>query len=205
MDGSSDVTSNNFRRSLRFVTHLAKLFNVSSPNDHVALVVYTDESETIFNLTDHLSYQEVKQAISGVRYPNKMKRNVGKGLKHVKNNILASSKRSGVPKIVISLQNQKSDDGIDVISQELRANGTKVFAVGNGNIIAKGQLKEIAFKPNGDYVKTISYDVMDLPSFAQEMKQSICTGKSEERHLISFFCCCSLSRQNTLTLFCIPA
>ena len=180
LDGSTDVTLSNFKRSLRFVSNLAKLFNVSSPNDHVALVVYAEESETIFNLTDHLSYQEVKQAISVVRYPNKMKRNVGKGLKHVKNNVLANSGRSGVPKIVISLQNRKSDDGIDIISQQMKADGTKVFGVGNGNIIADGQLKEIAFKPNEDYFKTVAYDVIDLPSFAQQMKKSICKGISDK-------------------------
>ena len=181
VDGSSDVTFSNFRGSLRFVKNLAKVFNVSLPEAHVALVVYAEESETIFNLTDHLS-EQIKQAISGVRYPNKMKRHVGKGLKGVKNGVLASSGRNGVPKIVISLQNRRSDDGIDVISQEIRANGIRVFAVGNGNQIANGQLKEIAFKPNEYYFKTVAYDDIDLPYFAQQMKHSICKGKGVDHY-----------------------
>ena len=184
MDGSSDVTFNNFKRSLRFVKNLAKLFNVSLPNDHVALVVYAEESETIFNLTNHLSYQDLKRAVSDAHYPNKMKRNVGKGLKHIQSNVLASSGRSGVPKIVISLQNGKSDDGIDSISQELRKNGTRVFGVGNGDKVASGQLKEIAFKPNKDYFKTVAYGHIDSPSFAQQIKQSICKGISYKSFII---------------------
>ena len=179
VDGSSYVTFNYFRSSLRFVKNLAKAFNVSFTDAHVALVVYAEESETIFNLTDHLSYGQIKHAISGVRYPNKEKRNVGKGLRSVKNSVLASNGRSGVPKIIISLQNGKSDDGIDVISQEIRANGIRVFSVGpNNRPIANGQLKEIAYKPSEYYFKNIAYESIDFDFFVQDIKQSICKGKS---------------------------
>ena len=177
VDGSSDVTFNNFRRSLRFVQNLAKVFNLSLPNAHVALVVYAEVSEIIFNLEDHLSYKDVKKAISAVRFPNKRRRNVGKGLKQVKNGVLDSRGRHFVPKIVITLQNRKSEDGIDVISHEFKANGIKVFGVGTtGHRIANGQLKEIAFRPNKDYFKTITYDTIDFGLFVQDMKQSICKG-----------------------------
>lgn len=187
VDGSSDVKVNNFRSSLRFVQSLAKVFNVSLPNAHVALVVYAEEAEIIFNLTDHSSYKDVRKAISGVCFPNKKTRNVGKGLKRVKDGVLASSGRQGVPKIVIVVQNRKSDDGIDVIAQEIRQNGIRVFSVGiNDHIIANGQLKEIAYKRNKYYFTTTAYETMDLHSFIQDMKQSICKGKRYSQvHLIS--------------------
>lgn len=187
VDGSSDVKVNNFRSSLRFVQSLAKVFNVSLPNAHVALVVYAEESEIIFNLTDHSSYKDVRKSISGVRFPHKKTRNVGKGLKRVKDGVLASSGRQGVPKIVIVVQNRKSDDGIDVIAQEIRQNGIRVFSVGiNDHIIANGQLKEIAYKRNKYYFTTTAYETMDLHSFIQDMKQSICKGKRfSQVHLIS--------------------
>ena len=181
VDGSKDVKVNNFRSSLRFVKNLAKVFNVSLPNAHVAVVVYAQESEIIFNLTDHYSYKDVRKAISGVRFPNKKTRNAGKGLKRVKNGVLASSGRHSVPKIVIVVQNRKSDDGIDAISQEIREKGIRVFSVGiHDHIIANGQLKEIAYKPNKYYFTTTAYETMDLHSFIQDMKQSICKG---ERYL----------------------
>ena len=176
LDGSSAVTLNNFRTSVRFIKKLAKVFDVSSLNAHVALVVYAEESETVFNINDHLSYQQVKQAITDVRYPNKKKRNVGKGLKRVKN-VLTSGGRSGVPKIVISVQHRKSDDGIDAISQDLKVNGIKVFGLGIRNQVINGQVKEIAYKPNQDFFHLVAYDNMDSHFLVQSIKQSICKGK----------------------------
>ena len=188
MDGSSDVTFINFRSSLRFVKNLAKVFDVSVAKAHVALVVYAEESEIIFNLTDHLSYQQIKQAISGVRYPQKLKRNVGNGLKRVKNSVLASGGRSGVPKIVISLQDRKSDDGIDAIVQELKANGIRVFSVGpNNRPVADSQRREIAYKSNEDYFKTIAYENIDFKFFVENVKQSICKGKSNVLFMATLF------------------
>ena len=176
LDGSSDVTFNNFRTSVRFIKKLAKVFDVSSLNAHVAFVVYAEKSETVFDISDHLSYQQVKRAITDVRYPNKKKRNVGKGLKRVKN-VLTSGGRSGVPKIVISVQHRKSDDGIDAISQELKDNGIKVFGLGITNQVINGQVKEIAYKPNQDFFHLVAYDNMDSHFFVQNIKQSICKGK----------------------------
>ena len=166
---------------------------------HVSLLVYAEESEIIFNFTDHLSYQQVKQAISGVRYPQKLKRNVGKGLKHVKNSVLALGGRSGVPKIVISLQDRKSDDGIDAIAQELRANGIRVLSVGPSNRpVADSQRKEIAYKSNEDYVKTIAYENIDFKFFVESVKQSICKGKVRcsfyQNSVFSFPACINLYR-----------
>ena len=166
---------------------------------HVALIVYAEESEIIFNLTDHLSYQQVKQAISGVHYPQKLKRNVGKGLKRVKNSVLASGGRSGVPKIVISLQDRKSDDGIDAIAQELKANGIRVFSVGPKNRpVADSQRKEIAYKSNEDYFKTIAYENIDFKFFIESVKQSICKGKVrcsfDQNFVFRFPSCINLNR-----------
>ena len=175
MDGSSDVTFNNFRSTARFTRNLAKVFDVSASDAHVALVVYAEETETVFNLTKHLSYQQLQRAISGAQYPNKKKRNVGGGLRRV-DNILASGGRQGVPKLVISVQNGKSDDGIDVISQELKAKGIKVFGLGINNLISNGQIKEIAYKPNEDYFHLVAYDNMDSPGVVQSLKQAVCKG-----------------------------
>ena len=79
---------------MRFTRNLAKVFDVSASDAHVALVVYAEETETVFNLTKHLSYQQLQRAISGAQYPNKKKRNVGGGLRRV-DNILASGGRQG--------------------------------------------------------------------------------------------------------------
>lgn len=177
VDGSSDVTENNFRTSLRFVKNLAKSLNVSSGDTRVALIIYAEDAQTIFDLSDMLPLSNISLATSGVQFPNKPKRNVGLGLGHAKNNVIATTGRIGVPKIVINVQNLKSHDGIDVVSQEIRADGIKVIGIGSGDQIVIGQLKEMAFETSDVYVKNVGYDVLDSADFVQRVKASIFSGK----------------------------
>ena len=177
LDGSSYVTEDDFRRSLRFVELLAKSFNVSSGDTHVALVIYADDPQTIFGLSGTLSISDINLAISVVSFPNEANRNVGKGLIHVSNNVIASNGRAGVPKIVVIVQNLKSLDGIDVISLQIRGNGVKVMSIGHGDEIANGQLKEMAFKPSALYVKDIGDVTIDSADFVLSVKESIYLGR----------------------------
>ena len=175
LDGSSDVTEDDFRRSLRFVELLAKSFNVSSGDTHVALVIYADDPQTIFDLNETVS--DINLAISVVSFPNVVNRNVGKGLIHVRDNVIATNGRAGVPKVVVTVQNLKSLDGIDVISLQLKSDGIKVISIGHGDQIAKGQLREMAFKPSAVYVKDIGDDTIDSVNFVVSVKESIFSGK----------------------------
>lgn len=175
LDGSSDVTEDDFRRSLRFVELLAKSFNVSSGDTHVAFVIYADDPQTIFDLNETVS--DINLAVSVVSFPNVVNRNVGKGLIHVRDNVIATNSRAGVPKVVVTVQNLKSLDGIDVISLQLKSDGIKVISIGHGDEIAKGQLREMAFKPSAVYVKDIGDDTIDSVNFVVSVKESIFSGK----------------------------
>lgn len=177
MDGSSDVTDDNFRACLRFVKNLAKALNASSLDTHVALVIYAEDPQTIFDLNGTLSIADINLAVAGVQFPDKAKRNVGSGLIQIREIVIATNGRTGVPKLVINLQNRKSDDGIDVISLSIRDDGTKVISIGSGDQIAIGQLKEMAFKPSALYVKNVGYDAIDSAGFVQQVKASIFSGK----------------------------
>ena len=184
LDGSSDVTEDDFRRSLRFVELLTKSFNVSSGDTHVALVIYADDPQTIFDLNGTLSVSDINLAVSVVSFPNKMNRNVGKGLIHVSDNVIATNGRVGVPKVVVTVQNLKSLDGIDVISLQLKRDGIKVISVGHGDEITNGQLKEMAFKPSAVYVKDVGDDAIDSVNFVVSVKESIFSGKQRVTDLL---------------------
>ena len=184
LDGSSDVTEDDFRRSLRFVELLSKSFNVSSGDTHVALVIYADDPQTIFDLNGTLSVSDINLAVSVVSFPNKMNRNVGKGLIHVNDNVIATNGRVGVPKVVITVQNLKSLDGIDVISLQLKRDGIKVISIGHGDEITNGQLKEMAFKPSAVYVKDVGDDAIDSINFVVSVKESIFSGKQRVTDLL---------------------
>lgn len=184
LDGSSDVTEDDFRRSLRFVELLTKSFNVSSGDTHVALVIYADDPQTIFDLNGTLSVSDINLAVSVVSFPNKMNRNVGKGLIHVSDNVIATNGRVGVPKVVVTVQNLKSLDGIDVISLQLKRDGIKVISIGHGDEITNGQLKEMAFKPSAVYVKDVGDDAIDSVNFVVSVKESIFSGKQRVTDLL---------------------
>ena len=177
LDGSSDVTEDDFRRSLRFVELLAKSFDVSSGHTRVALVIYADDPQTVFDLSGTLSVSDINVAISVVSFQNTVNRNVGRGLIHVRDNVIATNGRAGVPKVIVTLQNLKSLDGIDVISLQLKSDGIKVISIGHGDEISKGQLKEMAFKPSAVYVKDIGDYTIDSVNFVVSVRESIFSGK----------------------------
>lgn len=162
---------------MRFIKNLVKVFHISQQGTHVSLVLYGDDSETIFNLNDYFSLTELNYALPKIKSPKKKKRYVGKGLKHVKDNVIAKHGRSGVPKVVILLQNDKSKDGIEDVSQAIKNDEVKIFSVGYGNKKVKGQLKEIASKPTSLYYKSTKYSEIKTAYFVQEMKESVCMGK----------------------------
>ena len=177
LDGSSDVTEDDFRRSLRFVELLAKSFDVSAGHTRVALVIYADDPQTVFDLSGTLSVSDINVAISVVSFQNTVNRNVGRGLLHVRDNVIATNGRAGVPKVIVTVQNLKSLDGIDVISLQLKSDGIKVISIGHGDEIAKGQLKEMAFKPSAVYVKDIGDYTIDSVNFVVSVRESIFSGK----------------------------
>lgn len=176
-DGTKHIKRSHFKKIMRFIKNLVKVFHISQQGTHVSLVLYGDDSETIFNLNDYFSLTELNYALSKIKSPKKKKRYVGKGLKHVKDNVIAKHGRSGVPKVVILLQNDKSKDGIEDISQAIKNDEVKIFSVGYGNKKVKGQLKEIASKPTSLYYKSTKYSEIKTAYFIQEMKESVCMGK----------------------------
>ena len=140
-------------------------------------MLYGDDSETIFNLKDYFSLTELNYALYKIKAPKKKKRYVGRGLKHVEDNVIAKHGRHGVPKVIILLQNDKSKDGIEDVSQVIKKDGVKIFSVGYGNKKVKGQLKEIASKPTSLYYKATKYFEIKTAYFVQHMKESLCMGK----------------------------
>lgn len=177
VDGTKHIKMGHFKKIMQFVKNLAKVFHVSQQGTHVSLVLYGDDSETIFNLNDYFSLTDLNKALSKIKLRKKRKRYIGKGLKHVKDDVLAKHGRSGVPKVIILLQNGKSKDGIDDISQVIKKDGVKIFAVGYGNKKIKGQLKEISSKPASLYYKSTKYYELETAYFVQDMKESVCMGK----------------------------
>lgn len=177
MDGTKYVKMGHFKKILQFIKNLAKVFHVSQRGTHVSLVLYGDDCETIFNLNDYFSLTDLNKSLSKIKLRKKKKRYVGKGLKHVKDEIFGKHGRSGVPKIIILLQNGKSKDGIDDISQVIKKDGVKIFAVGYGNKKIKGQLKEMSSKPASLYYKSTKYSKLKTTHFVQDMKESVCMGK----------------------------
>ena len=161
------------------------MFHISKQGTHVSLVLYGDDSDTIFNLNDYFSLTEFNYALFKIKSTKKKKRYVGKGLRQVKDNVIAKHGRSGVPKVIILLQNDKSKDGVEDVSQVIKNDGVKIFgqlkvkifAVGYGNNKVKGQLKEIASKPTSLYYKATKYSEINTAYFVQHMKDSICMGK----------------------------
>lgn len=175
VDGTTSVTDDNFRSSLRFVKNLAKVFNDTIT--HFGLVVYAEGADTLFNLTNSFPLTTTNMTISSVIFPNQINRNTGSALVYCRSQVLDSVGRPGVPKVLVVLQGGRSSDGIDEVAQVYRSSGFHVFGVGNGNQLSKGQLKEISSQPSSHFYTAVGYRTIDVSSFVQIMRASIANGE----------------------------
>ncbi|XP_062864011.1 collagen alpha-1(XII) chain [Trichomycterus rosablanca] len=179
VDGSWSVGRENFKFIRSFIGTMAGAFDIGEDKTRVAVVQYSTDTRTEFNLNQYYRRADVLRAIRNLPYKggNTM---TGEAIDYLMKNIFteAAGSRTSFPKVAMIITDGKSQDPVDEYSKRLRNLGAEVFVLG-----IKGadddEIKEIASTPYSKHV----YSVMDfdlIEEVHQQLITEVCAGVEDQ-------------------------
>lgn len=136
LDGSDD-THAAFPVMRKFVQRVVEAFDVGEDKTRVAVVQYSSDQQTHFNLNTYTGKQDVLEAMQQIRHKGGRNLNTGAALNYVRTNTFADSsgsrRQEGVPQILILLSGQRSQDDVARAALALKQDKVVSFVVGPRN------------------------------------------------------------------------
>ncbi|XP_069050930.1 matrilin-2 isoform X2 [Lepisosteus oculatus] len=179
IDGSKSLGPTNFELVKQFVAGIVGSLDVSPAAARVGLLQYSTKVRTEFTLGQHLSGQEVKEAVSRVSYMGRGSM-TGSALRHMFEN--SFSTREGarpasaqVPKVSIVFTDGRSQDDVSEWAAKAQQAGITMYAVGVGKAIEE-ELREIASEPKEKHLY-YAEDFGHMGEIAEKLKARICEEK----------------------------
>ncbi|XP_064925233.1 collagen alpha-3(VI) chain isoform X4 [Columba livia] len=149
VDSSWSIGKEHFQLVREFLYDVVKALDVGGNDFRFALVQFSGNPHTEFQLNTYPSTRDVLSHIANMPYMGGGTK-TGKGLEYLIENHLtkaAGSRASeGVPQIIIVLTDGRSQDDVALPSSVLKSARVNMFAVGVQDAV-EGELKEIASKP----------------------------------------------------------
>ncbi|KAM4632934.1 collagen alpha-1(XII) chain isoform 2-T3 [Polymixia lowei] len=169
VDGSWSVERNNFKYIRSFISAMAGAFQIGEDKTRVAVVQYSTDTRTEFNLNQHLTRGELLRAISNLPYKggNTM---TGDALDFLMKKTFteAAGARKGFPKVAVIITDGKSQDPVEAYAKKLRRTGVEVFVLGIKEADEE-EMKQIASIPYRTHV----YNVADFDMIKSVQKALI--------------------------------
>lgn len=149
MDSSWSIGKEHFQLVREFLYDVVKSLDVGENDFHFALVQFSGNPHTEFQLNTYRSTQDVLSHILNMPYMGGGTK-TGKGLEYLIQNHLSKAAGSrasdGTPQIIIVLTDGRSQDDVALPSSVLKSADVNMFAIGVQNAV-EGELKEIASEP----------------------------------------------------------
>ncbi|KAM6080280.1 collagen alpha-3(VI) chain isoform 2-T2 [Theristicus caerulescens] len=149
VDSSWSIGKEHFQLIRKFLYDVVKALDVGGNDFRFALVQFSGNPHTEFQLNTYPSTRDVLSHIANMPYMGGGTK-TGKGLEYLIENHLtkaAGSRASeGVPQVIIVLTDGQSQDDVALPSSVLKSAHVNMFAVGVQDAV-EGELKEIASEP----------------------------------------------------------
>uniref|UniRef100_A0AAR2KZ53 Collagen alpha-1(XII) chain n=1 Tax=Pygocentrus nattereri TaxID=42514 RepID=A0AAR2KZ53_PYGNA len=179
VDGSWSVGRENFKFIRSFIGAVAGAFDIGEDKTRVAVVQYSTDTRTEFNLNQYYRRAELLRAIKNLPYKggNTM---TGEAMDYLVKNIFteAAGARKGFPRVAIIITDGKSQDPVDEYAKRLRNIGAEVFVLGIKGA-DEDELREIASTPHNRHM----YSVQDFDLIKEVQKQlitEVCSGVEDQ-------------------------
>ncbi|KAL7862063.1 hypothetical protein SRHO_G00135040 [Serrasalmus rhombeus] len=179
VDGSWSVGRENFKFIRSFIGAVAGAFDIGEDKTRVAVVQYSTDTRTEFNLNQYYRRAELLRAIKNLPYKggNTM---TGEAMDYLVKNIFteAAGARKGFPRVAIIITDGKSQDPVDEYAKRLRNIGAEVFVLGIKGA-DEDELREIASTPHNRHM----YSVLDFDLIKEVQKQlitEVCSGVEDQ-------------------------
>ncbi|NXG46081.1 CO6A3 protein, partial [Psilopogon haemacephalus] len=154
VDSSWSIGKEHFQLVQEFLYDVVKALDVGGNDFRFALVQFSGNPHTEFQLNTYPSTRDVLSHIANMPYMGGDTK-TGKGLEYLIENHLTKAAGSrateGVPQVIIVLTDGQSKDDVSLPSSVLKSAHVNMFAVGVQDAV-EGELKEIASEPFGTHL-----------------------------------------------------
>ncbi|KAK7142862.1 hypothetical protein R3I94_012270 [Phoxinus phoxinus] len=179
VDGSWSVGRENFQFIRSFIGAMAGAFDIAEDKTRVAVVQYSSDTRTEFDMNTHYRRPDVLRAIKNLPYKggNTM---TGDAMDYLEKNTFteAAGARKGFPKVAMIITDGKSQDPVGEYAERLRNIGVEIFVLGIKGA-DEDELKEMASTPHSKHV----YNVPNFDMISQVQKElitEVCSGVEEQ-------------------------
>ncbi|XP_017331753.1 collagen alpha-1(XII) chain isoform X3 [Ictalurus punctatus] len=179
VDGSWSVGRENFKYIRDFIGAVAGAFDIGDVKTRVAVVQYSSDTRTEFNLNQYFRRAELLQAIRNLPYKggNTM---TGEAIDYLVKNTFTevAGARKTFPKVAIIITDGKSQDPVDEYARRLRNIGVEVFLLGIKGA-DEDEIRVIASTPHSTHV----YSVLDfdlIKEVQQQLITQVCLGVEDQ-------------------------
>ncbi|XP_026141096.1 collagen alpha-1(XII) chain isoform X4 [Carassius auratus] len=184
VDGSWSVGRENFKYIRSFIWAMAGAFDIEEDKTRVAVVQYSSDTRTEFNLNQYYRRPDVLRAIKNLPYKggNTM---TGDAMDYlVKNTFTAvAGARKGFPKVAMIITDGKSQDPVGEYAERLRNIGVEIFVLGIKGA-DEDELKEMASAPHSKHIYNVpNFDMIN--QVQKELITQVCSGVEEQLNLLA--------------------
>nr|XP_012622379.1 collagen alpha-4(VI) chain-like [Microcebus murinus] len=184
VDSSTSIGPQNFQKVKNFLYSVVLGLDISSDQVRVGLAQYSDNIYPAFHLNQYPLKSMVLEQIQNLPYRTGGT-NTGSALEFIRTNYLTeaagSRAKDRVPQVVILVTDGESNDEVQEVADQLKADGVVVYVVGV-NVQDVRELQKIASEPFEQFLfNTENFNI--LQDFSGSMLQTLCSvveGKIKE-------------------------
>ena len=169
VDGSHKMGDANFAAVRNFITNASSHFDVAINKTWIITSVEGNETNV------YRTAAELNNSIT-LHFPNTSQVLLGKSLETVKDRLSQNDLQRHAAALVVLIASQKSDDDIAIPAINLKKINATIFALGIGNDISLGQMKEMASNPDNQHFVQCN-DANELLAKGLSVARKICQGK----------------------------
>uniref|UniRef100_A0A8C1QPS0 Collagen alpha-1(XII) chain n=1 Tax=Cyprinus carpio TaxID=7962 RepID=A0A8C1QPS0_CYPCA len=184
VDGSWSVGRENFKFIRSLIWAMAGAFDIGEDKTRVAVVQYSSDTRTEFNLNQYYRRPDVLRAIKNLPYKggNTM---TGDAMDYlVKNTFtVGAGARKGYPKVAMIITDGKSQDSVGEYAERLRNIGVEIFVLGIKGA-DEDELKEMASAPHSKHIYNVpNFDMIN--QVQRELITQVCSGVEEQLNFLA--------------------
>uniref|UniRef100_A0A8C7Z063 Collagen, type XII, alpha 1b n=1 Tax=Oryzias sinensis TaxID=183150 RepID=A0A8C7Z063_9TELE len=183
VDGSWSVGRPNFQHIRSFISAAVDAFQINADRTRVAVVQYSNDARTEFNLNQHTTRSALLKAVSSLSLKGGNTK-TGNALNYLLENTFteAAGARKDFPKVLVIITDGKSEDPVDSYAKQIKSMGVEIFVLGIHQA-DEAEMKLLASAPHSKHVFSVANFDM-IPTLQRDLITQICSAVDNQLNVI---------------------
>ncbi|XP_039638765.1 collagen alpha-1(XII) chain isoform X1 [Perca fluviatilis] len=179
VDGSWSVGRPNFKYIRNFISAAAGAFQIGEDKTRVAVIQYSTDPRTEFNLKRHFTRPALLRAIGSLPYKGGDTM-TGDALDYLLRNTFteAAGARTGFPRVLVIITDGKSESPVESYAKQLRSSGVEIFVLGIQQADEE-EMKRMASTPYRSHIYNVA-NFDSIKNVQKELITQVCAGVEDQ-------------------------